>query len=57
MYLLTMDELLCEPNSEFVAHFMRCEKRLPGSNRENVKIKDQNSGIAASCESWNWLSE
>ena len=24
-----MDELLCEPNSDFVSHFMRSEKRLP----------------------------
>ncbi|MBC8371977.1 MAG: ABC transporter ATP-binding protein [Planctomycetes bacterium] len=38
-----MDELLCEPNSEFVARFMRREKRLPGSKRENVKVKDQKS--------------
>ena len=24
-----MDELLCEPSSDFVSHFMRAEKRLP----------------------------
>ncbi|MEA3226427.1 MAG: ABC transporter ATP-binding protein [Planctomycetota bacterium] len=38
-----MDELLCEPSSEFVAHFMRSDKRLSRSNGENARIKNQKS--------------
>jgi ABC-type Fe3+/spermidine/putrescine transport system ATPase subunit len=38
-----MDELLCEPNSEFVARFMRREERLSGLDRENAKVKNQES--------------
>jgi ABC-type sugar transport system ATPase subunit len=39
----TLDELLCKPSSEFVARFMRCEKRLLSGGDGPERVEPGNS--------------